>query len=67
MEKEKFEKGRGSMTSQVLIIDDRPRWMVKEDKLMACMTRCHLFKRCSSRIGHNCKRLGGDVIPKVRG
>ena len=51
----------------LVIIDERPFWMVEEDKLMACMTRCHLFKKCYSRIGHDCKKLGGELIPKVRG
>jgi hypothetical protein len=55
------------MTSQVLIIDDRPAWMIREDKLMACMTRCRLFKKCCSRMGYECKHLGGTEIPKVRG
>jgi hypothetical protein len=55
------------MNGQILIIDDRPRWMVKEDKLMECMTHCRLFRKCSSRIGHDCRKLGGEVIPKVRG
>lgn len=51
----------------LIIIDERPFWMLEEDKLMACMTRCHLFRKCSSRIGHDCKKLGGNMIPKVRG
>jgi hypothetical protein len=51
----------------VLIADDRPDWMRKEDKLMACMTRCHLFQKCSSRMGTDCKKLGGNEIPKIRG
>lgn len=51
----------------VFIIDQRPHWMVKEDREYACRTFCSLFKRCSSRIGHDCKKLGGEVIPKVRG
>jgi hypothetical protein len=55
------------MNGQVLFIDERPQWMVKEDKLMACMTRCHLFKKCSSRVGSDCRKLGGEVIPKLRG
>lgn len=51
----------------VLIADDRPKWMVKEDKLMTCMTRCRLFRKCSSRYGVECKKLGGNEIPKIRG
>lgn len=51
----------------VLIADDRPNWMKKEDEVMACMLRCSSFKRCSSRVGTECKHLGGTVIPKIRG
>jgi len=51
----------------VLIIDDRPKWVIEEDKLMACMTRCRLFRKCSSRMGNDCKHLGGTEIPKIRG
>jgi hypothetical protein len=50
----------------VLIADDRPKWMRDEDRRMACMTRCSLYKRCSSRIGSDCKKLGGSEIPKIR-
>ncbi|MBY0122182.1 hypothetical protein [Bacillus sp. S/N-304-OC-R1] len=50
----------------VIIADDRPKWMQEEDKRMACITRCSLFKRCSSRFGTDCKRLGGTDIPKVK-
>ena len=52
---------------KVLIADDRPDWMKEEDEVMACMTRCSSFKRCSSRIGTQCKKLGGSEIPKIRG
>ncbi|BBP87446.1 hypothetical protein BsIDN1_10640 [Bacillus safensis] len=33
-------------------------WVQKEDKLMACMTRCKQFKQCSSRFGADCKKDG---------
>lgn len=51
----------------VVIIDDRQAWMKDEDRVMACLLRCSLYKRCSSRFGMDCKRLGGSEIPKVRG
>ncbi|KKK10359.1 hypothetical protein UF15_07650 [Bacillus sp. L_1B0_12] len=51
----------------VVIADDRPLWVQKEDKLMACMTRCKQYKYCSSRFGADCKRMGGVEIPKIGG
>lgn len=50
---------------QVTIIDERPQWMKDEDEMMMCITRCHLFRRCRSRMGRRCKRLGGKEIPKT--
>jgi hypothetical protein len=50
----------------VVITDTRPDWMKKEDEWMACRTRCSLFKRCSTRVGTDCKKFGGYVIPKIR-
>lgn len=50
---------------KIIIADDRPDWVKREDEVMACMTRCSFFKRCSSRIGTECKRLGGTEIPKI--
>lgn len=52
--------------NRVMIVDGRPDWMRKEDELMACLSRCPLFKRCSTRAGTACRHLGGDVIPKIR-
>ena len=52
--------------SQVTITDSRPKWMLTEDRHMACMTRCHLYKHCTDRVGVACKRLGGSVIPRIR-
>lgn len=49
----------------VLIADDRPNWMKKEDEVIACKTRCSFFKSCSSRFGSRCKKLGGSEIPKI--
>ena len=49
----------------VIIADDRPDWMKREDEVMACMTRCYLYKKCSSRFGARCKKLGGTEIPKI--
>lgn len=51
---------------QVTIIDSRPKWQIKADKLFQCQTYCPMFKRCSSRFGADCKRLGGTEIPKIR-
>lgn len=50
----------------VVIIDDRKPWMIKEDKYMKCFMECHLFWVCQSRMGVDCKRLGGTEIPKIR-
>lgn len=50
---------------QVIIADDRPLWMKKEDMRAVCMIRCPLYKRCSSRFGTDCNRLGGTEIPKI--
>lgn len=50
----------------IIIADDRPKWMREEDLIVACQTHCHLFKRCSSRFGCDCKRLGGSEIPKIQ-
>lgn len=52
---------------QVTIVDTRPKWQVKEDRIMACMHFCRDFRRCKSRIGHECKVLGGSEIPKIGG
>lgn len=49
-----------------VIVDSRTPWMIQEDEQMACMTRCRLYKYCNSRIGTECKKLGGNVIPKLR-
>ncbi len=51
----------------VVIADDRPAWVKKVDKVMACWTRCSLYKKCSSRMGIDCKKLGGSEIPKLKG
>ena len=49
----------------IIIADDRPDWIKAEDKVAACQMRCYLFKKCSSRIGVDCKHLGGSEIPKI--
>ena len=54
------------MSPQVVIVDTRKPWMVKEDNEMACLSRCPLYRKCQSRVGFDCKRLGGETIPKVR-
>lgn len=51
---------------KVIIADDRPNWMVREDNMMTCFFRCSLYKHCSSRFGVECTRQGGTKIPKVR-
>jgi hypothetical protein len=51
--------------AQVIIADDRKPWMKSEDRVAACM-RCSQFKHCQTRCGLECKKHGGDVIPKVR-
>lgn len=50
----------------VVIVDDRKPWMKEEDKVMICAWFCPLYRKCSSRFGHDCKRLGGSEIPKIR-
>ncbi len=54
------------MNNKVILADDRKLWMIKEDREMACLTRCSLSKICSSRHGMDCKRMGGEVIPKIK-
>lgn len=49
----------------VVITDSRTSWMIKEDGQMACMTKCRLYKHCNSRMGYECKKLGGDTIPRI--
>jgi hypothetical protein len=56
---------RGIVLHKVVIADDRPKWMRDEDTKMICLTRCSLYRKCSSRLGVDCKHLGGDMIPKV--
>lgn len=51
----------------VIIADDRPKWMQDEDRRAVCSARCSLYKRCSSKFGTDCKKLGGSEIPKIRG
>lgn len=50
----------------VSIFDDRKPWMKEEDRLMTCAWFCPLYRNCSSRMGYDCKRLGGLEIPKIR-
>lgn len=54
-------------SDRVVIVDGRPEWIKKEDEWMACRTRCPLFRKCSTRVGNQCKKFDGDVIPKIRG
>lgn len=51
---------------QVTIIDTRPQWMIREDAVMTCLYQCDMFNRCKTRMGSECKVLGGHVIPKIR-
>jgi hypothetical protein len=57
---------RMKQQSNVVIADDRAAWMVKEDKWAVCFLRCSLYKKCASRFGTECKKLGGTEIPKLR-
>ncbi len=52
--------------NQIILADDRSEWMKAEDRVAACM-RCCFFEKCSSRIGWDCKKLGGFEVPKIRG
>lgn len=49
----------------VVIADDRKPWMIEEDKRAVCAC-CSLLKKCVSRIGNDCKKRGGNIIPKIR-
>lgn len=51
----------------IRIIDTRPEWIKKEDELMKCAWLCPLFKKCMTRFGNECKRFGGNEIPKIKG
>lgn len=51
---------------EVLIADERPMWIREEDNIMLCFNRCGLYKVCSSRFGAECKKLGGNEIPKIQ-
>jgi hypothetical protein len=55
-----------SSMQNVIIADDRQAWVKKEDRVMACLSRCSLYKKCSSHHGMDCKKLGGNEIPKLR-
>jgi hypothetical protein len=52
--------------NQVIVVDSRPRWMIREDGEYACF-HCSYYKQCASRFGYECNRLGGSEIPKIRG
>ena len=54
------------MNPQVVIVDTRKPWMVAEDREYTCFSRCPFYRKCQSRVGFDCKRLGGNEIPKVR-
>lgn len=47
-------------------VDTRPKWMIKEDEMVACFFHCSNYNNCSSRFGQKCKQLGGEEIPKVK-
>jgi hypothetical protein len=53
------------MLANVIIADDRPSWIRKEDELAVCQVRCSHFKKCVTRCGTECKMFGGNVIPKI--
>lgn len=50
----------------VVYIDTRPDWMKREDEYMKCFWECELFRYCQSKFGADCKRFGGNEIPKIR-
>ncbi|MEK5068079.1 hypothetical protein [Sporosarcina sp. FSL K6-1508] len=52
--------------NKVIISDVRPGWMRREDEGVACMTRCRLYRHCISKMGFDCKKLGGDNIPVLK-
>lgn len=51
---------------QVTIVDTRTDWMIAEDNLFQCMTKCSMYRKCKTRVGADCKVFGGDIIPKIR-
>lgn len=54
------------MLNQVIIANDRPKWVRAEDKRAVYQTRCSQFKKCSNLLGSDCKKMGGTEIPKLR-
>lgn len=50
---------------QVEVIDTRPAWMIKEDGQYKCL-QCREYRYCTTRVGEQCRKLGGKVIPKIR-
>lgn len=50
---------------QVEVIDTRPVWMKAEDGQYKCL-QCREYRYCTSRVGEQCRKLGGKVIPKIR-
>lgn len=61
-----LQGGREQVMNAVIIRDSRPAWMRKEDKELVCMIHCNFYLNCNSRVGKDCKKLGGGVIPVVR-
>ena len=50
----------------IRVIDDRKRWMIREDCHAQCFNSgCHLLKKCMSLYGKECKHIAGQKIPKV--
>ncbi|AKN55621.1 hypothetical protein AB434_3216 [Heyndrickxia coagulans] len=54
------------MEAKIIIKDSRKKWMVEEDRKYVCQTFCKQHKRCSTRLGYDCKKFGGDRIPKFK-
>ncbi|WP_203362420.1 hypothetical protein [Bacillus sp. REN10] len=50
---------------KVVIRDDRTKWMQQEDKEYTCRTFCSWYRRCSSRVGYDCTKFRGDIIPAI--
>lgn len=55
------------MKQQVVIIDDRAKWIKQEDKRYVCQNFCRLSRKCSSNFGYTCTKFGGDNIPVFSG
>ena len=53
------------MSKLFTFVDERPSWILLEEKRMVCMYECPHFKNCKSLVGKECKQKGGTVIPQI--